>query len=149
MNIGEIFYCSRCLKQLDQEGVCIYCGYDPSSYVDADALEEGTLLCGKRFQVGAVNRRMRFGFLYGAYDFLKQKPVFIFEFFPSLKLDRDPRTGTIVIVSPENEARFNNELCCLKTALGHYCCISEENHTLYLFDGDLKTDGEYMENRGE
>ena len=132
MNIGEDFYCSRCLQNLDQEQICDACGYDPSSPVLKNALEEGTLICEKRFQIGAVNKRLNPGFLYGAYDFLKQEPVFIFEFFPENLSERDAVSGTSVKIPKEKEEQFRNDCCHLEKGLAHYYEIFRDNETFYL-----------------
>lgn len=54
MNIGEKFYCSRCMREVDNEGICRHCGYDPNQPAGRIALEEGTLLQNGRYQLGAV-----------------------------------------------------------------------------------------------
>lgn len=54
MNIGEKFYCSRCMREMEDEGTCSHCGYDPGQPASRSALEEGTLLHSGRYQLGAV-----------------------------------------------------------------------------------------------
>ena len=132
MNIGEDFYCSRCLQNLAQEQICNACGYDPSSPVLKNALEEGTLICEKRFQIGAVNKRLKNGFLYGAYDFLKREPVFIFEFFPDNLSERDAVSATRVKIPKDKEEQFRSDCYHLEKGLTHYYEIFPENETFYV-----------------
>ena len=87
MNIGEHFYCSRCLSEIGDEGICPECGYDPESPADKSALEEGTVLGNMRFHVGAVRERLKIGYVYGAYDYEERKPACIFEYFPKFRRD--------------------------------------------------------------
>ena len=88
MNIGEKFYCSRCMAELKEEGKCNSCDYNPSESADPCALEEGALLKGIRFQIGAVRERTDMYYIYGAYDYLKQEPVYILEIYPNIGLQR-------------------------------------------------------------
>lgn len=77
MNIGEKFICSRCLRYLEDEMICPFCGYNPESPVEQTILEEGTLLHNGRFQIGAVNKVDSEMVVYGAFDHARSKPVFI------------------------------------------------------------------------
>ena len=134
MNIGERFYCSRCLTELDDEKLCIRCGYDPSvdSDIFPDALEEGTTLNDMRFHVGAVRRRLKSGYVYGTYDYGRQKPAYIFEYFPKIGLIRDEYSGE-VIVSPENETEFERGFKNLLSSASSRRKFFRENNTLYIF----------------
>lgn len=89
MNLDEVYYCSRCMRQLDEEGVCPYCGYDPTESTGHTALEEGTLLCDGRYQLGAVIGEGGFGITYAAWDHVLQTPAAIKEYFPKGYANRD------------------------------------------------------------
>ena len=103
MNIGEHFFCSSCMIELKDEGKCNRCRYDPSKEADPNALEEGTLLQGIRFQIGAVQKKTDMYYIYGAYDYLRQRPVYIYELYPDIGLER--RNNTVCPV-PEKEKEF-------------------------------------------
>ncbi len=134
MNIGERFYCSRCLKELKDEGVCAGCGYDPSAPPVPDALEEGTLLDGGRFQIGAVRQRCRMGFLYGAYDHAGQRPLYLFEFFPGQYCARAAPYATAVVVTKGHEVTFDQTREKLIQALRSFYNVFEENSTFYAIE---------------
>lgn len=134
MNIGEHFYCSRCLHELERESICDRCNYDPSAPVDKYALEEGTILNQRRFHVGAVREKLKIGYIYGAYDYLTQKPVYIFEYFPNMSLERDEATGTDVRVRQSDKSAFEEGKFHLLQALTHYCDLFEENNTVYIYN---------------
>ncbi|MBQ6774192.1 MAG: hypothetical protein IJP48_09050 [Synergistaceae bacterium] len=140
MNIGENFYCSRCLKELNSElgdeVKCTRCGYDPfDSKIDSHALEEGTTLNQMRFHIGAVRRKTKSGYIYGAFDYVKQRPVYIFEYFPDcvIELERDKLSCCNVIVPAECEDAFANGKRNLINALNNHHKIFAENNTLYVF----------------
>ena len=134
MNIGERFYCSRCLAELDDEKPCSKCGYDPSGCSDIfpAALEEGATLQNMRFHVGAVRRRLKSGYVYGAYDYDRQKPAYIFEYFPAIGLIRDKYTDKVIIPS-EHEAEFERGMKKLLSSGSLRRKIFSENNTLYIF----------------
>ena len=104
MNIGDRFFCSSCMIELKEEGKCEKCGYDPSKEADSNALEEGTLLQGIRFQIGALLKKTGMYYIYGAYDYLWQRPVYIYELYPNIGLER--RSDTVYPV-PEKEKEFD------------------------------------------
>ena len=134
MNIGDKFFCSRCLTALDYEMICPICNYDPSGPVDPNALEEGTILCKGRFQVGAVYKHCKTGFIYGSYDFLRACPVFLFEFFPNQISKRDMASGTTVIVKEEDTDTYIEQKNLYRTALPSGSELFEENNTFYVID---------------
>ena len=142
MNIGERFYCSRCLKELYSESgdevKCTKCGYDPfdsGSNIDKHALDEGTILNNMRFQIGAVRRKTKSGYIYGAFDYVKQRPVYIFEYFPNAKLnlERDNLSGCKIIIPDECRNEFSRGKKFLINTLNNHHKIFEENDTLYIF----------------
>ena len=106
MNIGEQFYCSQCMRPLEEEGKCPYCGYDPSLPYSGPQLEEGTFLREGRYQLGAVIGRGGFGITYAAWDSVLQLPVAVKEYFPDAFCSRDVRQG--------------DEVVPLKDHAGHY-----------------------------
>lgn len=134
MNIGERFYCSRCLAELDDEKPCSKCGYDPRGCADIfpNALEEGTTLQDMRFHVGAVRRRLYSGYIYGAYDYGRQKPAYIFEYFPAMGLMRDDYTGKVIVPS-EHKSEFERGMKKLLSSVKLRREIFSENNTLYIF----------------
>lgn len=134
MNIGERFYCSRCLAELNDDVPCNICGYDPRSCenIFSDALEEGTTLQAMKFHIGAVRRRLKSGYIYGAYNYDSQKPVYIFEYFPAIGLMRDEYTGK-VIVPPEHEAEFESGSVKLLSSISLRRSFFTENNTIYIF----------------
>ena len=130
MNIGEQFYCSRCMTELNEEGRCHKCGYDPREDTDPNALEEGTLLHGIRFQIGAVMEKTDKYYIYGAYDYLKQKPAYILEVYPDIGLKRiDDR---IVTAIPELEKQFEEIKAKVISSITSYYERFENNNTIYL-----------------
>ena len=106
MNIREKFYCSKCLHQLDDEMVCPYCGYDPSSPRSYRFLEEGTLLNDQRYLIGAVVGSGGFGITYAGWDLLLDGPVAIKEYYPSSICDRNNDEIQDVIVPEDKKQEF-------------------------------------------
>ena len=144
MNIGEHFFCSRCMRTLENEGICPYCGYDPFAPVSTSALEEGVLLHDGRYQLGAVIGMGGFGITYAAWDYALSTPVAIKEYFPASLCERDGSVSNTVVAIPEHdnlfqigllrfgrEARFLSVLQNIKnvvTVLDWF----EENQTAYI-----------------
>lgn len=108
MNIQERYYCSKCMRELAEECVCPFCGYDPMAPVSEWALEEGTLLQHGRYQLGAVIGAGGFGITYAAWDHTLQLPVAIKEYFPSSLAGRDTRISDDLV--PAEESRTAYEL---------------------------------------
>lgn len=106
MNIGEAFYCSQCMRPLEEEGKCPFCGYDPSLPYPGPQLEEGTFLREGRYQLGAVIGRGGFGITYAAWDSVLELPVAVKEYFPDAFCSRNILDGDGVIP--------------LKDHIGHY-----------------------------
>ncbi|MBQ4430615.1 MAG: hypothetical protein II877_03850 [Synergistaceae bacterium] len=134
MNIFDRFYCSRCLAEIQSdEEVCPKCGYNPCGDSDGLALEEGTTLDRMRFHVGAVRRRLRAGYVYGAFDYVKGRPVYLFEYFPPMGLVRDEESGSRVIVPGECKADFTDGMKRLAGSLSPRHKFFLSNNTLYVF----------------
>ena len=135
MNIGEHFYCSRCLSEIGDEGICPECGYDPESPADKSALEEGTVLGNMRFHVGAVRERLKIGYVYGAYDYEERKPACIFEYFPDISpgLERDEVSGSEVHADEFCRDDFERRKMSLVAALDGCGDVFEENNTVYIY----------------
>ena len=82
MNIAEHFYCSRCMREVDNDCIiCPHCGYDPSQRRNVYALEEGTLLQNGRYQLGTVIGSGGFGITYAAWNITLNHPVAVKEYF--------------------------------------------------------------------
>ena len=132
MNIGEKFYCSSCLTELCDEQVCPFCGYDPSGIPDPDALEEGTLLNGIQYQLGAVKMRTENCITYGAFDYIRQKTLFIKEYFPADLATREISQTDRIVVLKENTAAFETGEKKFIVLEDEDCDIFQENGTVYL-----------------
>ena len=101
MDIDGIYYCSKCMRIMEEEGVCPHCGYDPAVAVRSKVtLEQGTLLNG-RYQLGEVIGRGGFGITYAAWDETLGIPVAIKEYFPEEFVTRD--TDETDEVTPREE----------------------------------------------
>lgn len=134
MNVGNLFFCSRCGRSLAEEQVCPFCGYNPSSAADSAALEEGTMLCSLRYQIGAVKRKTSLGYLYGAYDYLRGCPTFICEYFPAGAAVRDAAHEDSVSIPDGGESEFEagKKEFLWRGTHGEAAEHFTENGTLYL-----------------
>ena len=132
MNIGERFYCSVCLVRLPDEMICPACGHDPSAVPEPDVLEEGTLLGGIQYQLGAVKNKTKNSIIYGAFDYIRQQMLFIGEYYPSDLAVRDKNRDGGVIVPAEYEERFEKGKRKFIGLASKYGEVFEENHTAYL-----------------
>lgn len=126
MNIGELFFCSRCLCKLDEESICTYCGYDPSDRIDQDALEEGFLLRNGRYQIGAVCKNDDSGYTYGAYDHLNERPCFIYELFPVNTAMRN-KSNMCVLIGTTSNSKESILLNTIERSTNYF----DENNTRY------------------
>lgn len=116
MNIGECFYCSKCMKKIKEEMICPYCGHNPEHLTSENALEEGTLLQKGRYQLGTVLGSGGFGITYAAWDYTLCQPVAIKEYFPKSFISRNILENNCVTIIKEHQAayeiglrRFNRE----------------------------------------
>lgn len=144
MNIGERFYCSKCLREIDNDEICPHCGYDPSSEWYSSALEEGALLYDGRYQLGAVLGHGGFGITYAAWDLVLDMPVAIKEYYPKEYTKRNCSQSEIVeVVDTERfyyylglqtfirEARILASLRSIESVVNVYDCF-EDNNTAYI-----------------
>lgn len=144
MNAGEKYYCSRCMRELKEEGVCPHCGYDPSEEQPNYLLMEGTLLQNGRYELGVVIGRGGFGITYAAWDLVLDIPVAIKEYYPESYCDRDNSESDIVIPRQEyqsyyqlglqtfiREARILASLQNIPSVVNVFGCF-EKNRTAYI-----------------
>ena len=111
MNIGEKFYCSRCMREVNDEAIkCPHCGYDPFDKNKGWVLEEGTLLQNGRYQLGAVLGSGGFGITYAAWDLLLNYPLAIKEYYPRNLCERDVSEDDSVIINPGREGMYQSGL---------------------------------------
>ena len=98
--------CWHCFQEIETEGVCPYCGYDPSEAADKYplALQPGSILNGS-YIVGRVLGQGGFGITYVAQEHETKKRVAIKEFFPSEMAGRG-RDG--VSVAPHSGEQREN-----------------------------------------
>ena len=122
MNIKENFYCSKCMRTMEDDGICPFCGYDPDHPVSRKVLEEGTLLQNGRYQLGAVLGSGGFGITYAAWDYTLEQPVAIKEYFPQMLADRDVWESNDIFTDEDNKTvytlglqRFSREARVLST----------------------------------
>ena len=105
MEINGQYYCSRCMREMKEEGVCPHCGFDGSGERPPAVLEEGTLLNGK-YQLGAVIGKGGFGITYAAWDENLDRPVAVKEYFPSDLVTRDTGVSDEVVCVEAQETVF-------------------------------------------
>ena len=111
MNIKEKFYCSKCMREVDDDLVtCEHCGYEPNQESRVYVLEEGTLFQNGRYQLGAVIGSGGFGITYAAWDCVLNQPVAIKEYFPQNLCERDVTEDDNVIINPEHEGLYQKGL---------------------------------------
>ena len=111
MNIGEEFYCSRCMCQIeDEDDICPHCGYDPYHDTEVHLLEEGTLLNNGRYQIGAVIGSGGFGITYAAWDRKFDQPVAIKEYYRKKLCTRNTTEDDTVTVNPDSEYVYQKGL---------------------------------------
>lgn len=144
MNIGEKYYCSRCMREIEREGLCPHCGYDPAVFVAGSQLEEGTLLQNGRYELGTVIGQGGFGITYSAWDQVLDIPVAIKEYYPDCYCQRDTSETDAISTRPAcggyyhlglrtfiREARILAMLQNIPTVVKVYDCF-EKNNTAYI-----------------
>ncbi|MBE5804892.1 MAG: hypothetical protein E7316_10330 [Clostridiales bacterium] len=106
MDISGVYYCSKCMLQMEAEGVCPHCGHSSRrSESRRNCLEEGTFL-NDRYLLGAVIGSGGFGITYAAWDTLLETPVAIKEYFPGDFAERDVRDGDEVRLRENHETEY-------------------------------------------
>lgn len=106
MDISGVYYCSKCMLQMEEDGACPHCGYDPDKKeIIRKHLEEGCFL-NDRYLLGSVIGSGGFGITYAAWDTLLDMPVAIKEYFPRDFADRDVRDGDEVLVREKHETEY-------------------------------------------
>lgn len=89
MYIHEKYFCDHCLKEIDPEQPCPYCGFDIDDYEEAShTLPHGTLL-KQKYVIGSVIGEGGFGITYAGWDLALNKPIAIKEFYPQNKVSRN------------------------------------------------------------
>ena len=106
MDISGVYYCSKCMLQMEEEGSCPHCGHDPGrAELRRECLEENTFL-NDRYLLGAMIGSGGFGITYAAWDTLLETPVAIKEYFPRDIAGRDVRDGDEVIPGERHGAEY-------------------------------------------
>lgn len=89
MELNGAFYCSRCMRKMEDDGVCPHCGLDNDRAENsAPALELYTLL-DNRYQLGSVIGSGGSGITYAAWDEKLWIPVAVKEYYPAEWVTRD------------------------------------------------------------
>ena len=106
MDISGVYYCSKCMLRMEEEGICPHCGYDPKqTEYSRKHLEEGTFL-NDRYMLGAAIGSGGFGITYAAWDTLLETPVALKEYFPRDYAERDVRDGDEVCVHEKHQTAY-------------------------------------------
>ena len=141
MNVGEKHYCSKCMREIEEYGVCPHCGYDPDALTESFCIEEGTLFQNGRYELGAVIGQGGFGITYAAWDMVLDIPVAIKEYFPREYCKRNTEETDDIEITNEyfciglqtfiREARILATLQNVSTVVQVYDCF-EKNNTAYI-----------------
>lgn len=107
MDIDGSYYCSKCMRTVDNDSqVCPHCGYAPSPLVaDSQHLAEGTFL-KDRYLIGAVIGAGGFGVTYAAWDENLSVPVAIKEYFPVKYAHRNTEESDAIVAHDESRGLF-------------------------------------------
>lgn len=143
MELGERYLCSRCLRELEEEGVCPFCGHDPDAeQEDTSVLVEGTTLQSGRYLLGAMIGRGGFGITYAAWDRSLQAPMAIKEYFPMRYAQRNVEESDEITITDEGTyrvglRRFGREARVLSTLQNVQGVVKvydwfEDNNTGYI-----------------
>lgn len=96
MYIQEKYYCDHCLKEIDPDDVCPFCGFDIETYQEPKfALPHGTLL-RQKYAIGSVIGEGGFGITYAGWDLALDKPIAIKEFYPQKSVSRNTEDSFLV-----------------------------------------------------
>lgn len=107
MDIDGSYYCSKCMRTVDNDSqICPHCGYDPSNLAaDSQHLAEGTFL-KDRYLIGAVIGAGGFGVTYSAWDENLSVPVAIKEYFPVKYAHRNTEESDAIVAHDESRGLF-------------------------------------------
>lgn len=106
MDIDGKFYCSRCMRPMEENGVCPHCEYNHRGASNTSpALEQGTLL-KMRYQLGCMIGKGGFGITYAAWDEALQIPVAIKEYFPKDFVTRNTDYSDEVEVTEGSQKQY-------------------------------------------
>ena len=132
------------MREIDREGICPHCGYDPAVFIAGSQLEEGTLLQNGRYELGTVIGQGGFGITYSAWDQVLDIPVAIKEYYPDCYCQRDTSETDAISTRPDcggyyhlglrtfiREARILAMLQNIPTVVKVYDCF-EKNNTAYI-----------------
>lgn len=103
MQINDRLLCSRCLRELDEEGACPYCGFNGQTCKkDRRVLEEGTIL-NERYMLGSMLGMGGFGITYAAWDIQLDSECVIKEYYPDSCVFRDADESDEITVNPDKQ----------------------------------------------
>lgn len=104
MNIYEDYYCPRCMKNLTTTEceICQYCGFYFEQEQTPQALEQGALLQNRRYELGAIIYQQQSHICYAAWDYYRNVPVKIKEYFPQRIAKRNIKEHDTVLFDAEN-----------------------------------------------
>lgn len=106
MDIDGKYYCSKCMNEINDNGICPLCQFDQLNEKNkSHALDIGSLL-NNRYQLGAVIGQGGFGITYAAWDETLDIPVALKEYFPSNLVTRDTEYSDDVIVVENNRKEY-------------------------------------------
>ena len=143
MRIGVKVYCDACMRELEKDGKCPYCGYEHTVF-ESFCLRKGTLLDNGRYQLGALLEANGVGIDYAAWDYQMSQPVVIKELYLADICSRDTNVDNNISVSDEYKdifthglERFQNETIKLASIENLKSIVSvldcfEENNTIYM-----------------
>ena len=107
--------CKGCMKKLNGEEICPFCGFNQNEKQSSPYLEIGAVL-EKRYSIGKVIDNNSEGIGYIAYDNVSNVPVYIKEFFPSILCYR-ASNGHEVVIKSGCESQFKEYMNSFLTYL--------------------------------
>ena len=106
MELNGAYYCSRCMREMEDDGICPHCGLDNDIIENnAPALEMYTLL-ENRYQLGSVIGSGGFGITYAAWDEKLWIPVAVKEYYPKEWVMRDCSVTDEITVRQEFQREY-------------------------------------------